>query len=252
MTPSGIEPATFRFVAQHLNHCATAVPYWRHIIYYAKKKSCLAYVSFMQTTHRSKVLLFVIEHHVWKVCDGVGTDLHAFLTLTINGQIHAPANSRGPLYTLSKRPCGQHGRYESSRYCSLALFDSGYSSYRATRNRHYHYVRDMIILSFSTVWYVIATWSAEKVVNLENIKVKVKWSRYRPGVAQRVGTGIALLFHDRGTRRRWAVSSTRRPHFTPGKDPVPIVQRGSVVPRAGLEGRKISSPPGFDPGPSIP
>ena len=33
------------------------------------------------------------------------------------------------------------------------------------------------------------------------IKVKVKWSRYRPGVAQRVGRGIALLFHDRGTRR---------------------------------------------------
>ena len=26
LTPSGIEPATFRFVAQHLNHCATAVP----------------------------------------------------------------------------------------------------------------------------------------------------------------------------------------------------------------------------------
>ena len=27
MTPSGIEPATLRFVAQHLNHCATAVPH---------------------------------------------------------------------------------------------------------------------------------------------------------------------------------------------------------------------------------
>jgi hypothetical protein len=26
MTPSGIEPATFRFVAQYLNHCATAGP----------------------------------------------------------------------------------------------------------------------------------------------------------------------------------------------------------------------------------
>ena len=26
LTPAGIEPVTFRFVAQHLNHCATAVP----------------------------------------------------------------------------------------------------------------------------------------------------------------------------------------------------------------------------------
>ena len=26
VTPAGIEPATFRFVAQHLNHCTTAVP----------------------------------------------------------------------------------------------------------------------------------------------------------------------------------------------------------------------------------
>jgi len=26
MTKPGIEPATFRFVAQYLNHCATAVP----------------------------------------------------------------------------------------------------------------------------------------------------------------------------------------------------------------------------------
>jgi hypothetical protein len=34
------------------------------------------------------------------------------------------------------------------------------------------------------------------------IKVKkLKFARYRPGVAQRVGRGIALLFHDRGTRR---------------------------------------------------
>jgi hypothetical protein len=56
------------------------------------------------------------------------------------------------------------------------------------------------------------------------LKVKVKWSRYRPGVAQRVGRGIALLFHDHGTRRGWMVSSTPRPHFTPRKDLVPILQ----------------------------
>ena len=57
-----------------------------------------------------------------------------------------------------------------------------------------------------------------------------KWSRYRSGVAQRVGRGIALLFHDRGTRREWVVSSTPRPHFTPGKDPVPILQKAGWPP----------------------
>ena len=59
---------------------------------------------------------------------------------------------------------------------------------------------------------------------------KVKWSCYRPGVAQRVGRGIALLFRDRGTRRGWVVSSTPRPHFTPGKDPVPILQEAGWAP----------------------
>jgi len=41
-------------------------------------------------------------------------------------------------------------------------------------------------------------------------------------VAQRVGRGVAVLFYDRSTRRGWVVSSTPRPHFTPGKDPVSI------------------------------
>ena len=35
----------------------------------------------------------------------------------------------------------------------------------------------------------------------ELLTPKVKWSLYGPGVAQRVGRVIALLFHDRGTRR---------------------------------------------------
>jgi len=33
------------------------------------------------------------------------------------------------------------------------------------------------------------------------IKVNLRFSLYRPGAAQRMGRGIALLFHDRGTRR---------------------------------------------------
>jgi hypothetical protein len=71
------------------------------------------------------------------------------------------------------------------------------------------------------------------------VKVKkVKCSRYRPGLAQRVGRGIALLFHDRGTRRGWVVSSTPRPHFTPGKDPVPIAQEAGRAPGLVWTGRK--------------
>ena len=60
--------------------------------------------------------------------------------------------------------------------------------------------------------------------------IKVKWTHYRPGVAQRVGRVIALLFHDRGTRRGWVVSSTPRPHLTPGKDPAPILHEAGWVP----------------------
>jgi len=42
--------------------------------------------------------------------------------------------------------------------------------------------------------------------------------------AHRGSRSIALLFHDHGTRRWWGVSLTSRSLFTPGKDPVPIVQ----------------------------
>ena len=51
-----------------------------------------------------------------------------------------------------------------------------------------------------------------------------------PLQARRVGRGIALLFHDRGTRRRWVVSSTTRLYFIPGKDPVPIIQEAGFAP----------------------
>jgi hypothetical protein len=41
MTPTGIGPATFRFVAQCLNHCATACPRVSH--YYLNKKTYISY-----------------------------------------------------------------------------------------------------------------------------------------------------------------------------------------------------------------
>ena len=49
-------------------------------------------------------------------------------------------------------------------------------------------------------------------------------------MVQRVGRSLALLFHDRDTRKGWVVSSTPRPYFTPGKDPVPIVQEAGWAP----------------------
>ena len=79
--------------------------------------------------------------------------------------------------------------------------------------------------------YWIQIRSASHLTATVRDKSKVKFSRYRPGVAQRVGRSIALLFHDRGTRRGWVVNSMPRPHFTPpGKDPVPILQESGRTP----------------------
>jgi len=49
----------------------------------------------------------------------------------------------------------------------------------------------------------------------------------------------------------WSASRPGRT-LPPGKDPVPILQDAGWAPSPGLDGRKISSPPGFDPGPSSP
>ena len=50
-----------------------------------------------------------------------------------------------------------------------------------------------------------------------------------PLPAQRVGGGIALLFHDHGTRSGSVVSVTHQQHFTPRREPVPIVQEAGWV-----------------------
>ena len=93
-------------------------------------------------------------------------------------------------------------------------------------------VRVLNVLTFCYTWSCIYLYMFIRMYN------KVKCSRYRPGLAQRVGRGIALLFHDRGTRREWVVSSTPRPHFTPGKDPVPILQEAGWAPGLVWTGEK--------------
>ena len=59
------------------------------------------------------------------------------------------------------------------------------------------------------------------------------------------GRGIALFFHDRGTRRGWVVSSTLQPHFTPREIHGTHFTGGWVGLRAGLNGRKNLVPTGI-------
>jgi len=72
-----------------------------------------------------------------------------------------------------------------------------------------------------------------------------------PGVAQRVGRDIALLFHDRGTRKGCGQQHAPAALY-PMERPGTRFKGDWMGPRVGLDGRKISSPPGFDLGPSSP
>jgi hypothetical protein len=57
----------------------------------------------------------------------------------------------------------------------------------------------------------------------------LKHSRYRPKLAYRVDRGIALPLRDLGARGGgWSAPHSGR--FTPGKDPVPIVQEAGWAP----------------------
>ena len=66
--------------------------------------------------------------------------------------------------------------------------------------------------------------------------------------AHRGSRGIALPFHDHGTRRGWGISVTPWPLFTPGKTRYPLYMRlGGPQGRSG-QVQKIWPAPGFDPG----
>jgi hypothetical protein len=67
-----------------------------------------------------------------------------------------------------------------------------------------------------------------------------------------VGRGIALLFHDRGTRRGVSGQQHARAALYPQERPGIHCTGGWVGPRAGLEGAKYLVPTGFDSGPSSP
>jgi hypothetical protein len=79
-------------------------------------------------------------------------------------------------------------------------------------------------------------------------KVKVKCTLVQAlrlctdSMAHRGNRDIALLFHDHGTRSGWGVRVTPRPLFTPGKDPVPVVQEAVWAPGPVWTGAKNLAP----------
>jgi hypothetical protein len=64
-------------------------------------------------------------------------------------------------------------------------------------------------------------------------------------MAHRGSRGIALLFHGHGTKRGGGVRDTPRPLFTPGKDPVPIVQEAGWAPGPVWTGTENLAPTGI-------
>ena len=64
-------------------------------------------------------------------------------------------------------------------------------------------------------------------------------------MAHRGSRGIALPIHDHDTRRGWGLSVMPRPLFTPGKDPVPIVQEVGWAPGPVWTGAENLAPTGI-------
>jgi len=76
--------------------------------------------------------------------------------------------------------------------------------------------------------------------------------KYRPGCGPEGVRDMALLFQDLGARREWVVSSTPWPQFTPGKDPVLIVQEAGWAPGLVWTGTNSRLYRDSMPGPSSP
>ena len=109
----------------------------------------------------------------------------------------------------------------------------------------------VFITEMKSVYSAVRPGSLNKAVCASSLKVNVKYTfvqalRLCTGcTAHRESRGIALLFHDHGTRRGWGASVTPRTLFTPGKDPVPIVQEAGWAPGPVWTGAENLAPTGF-------
>ena len=63
MTQDGVEPATIRFVAQHLNHCATAVPRNRAVERAIMESCSICNIGVPKKMKKSEIT--VCLHYIW-------------------------------------------------------------------------------------------------------------------------------------------------------------------------------------------
>ena len=169
---------------------------------------------------------------------------------------YLPARSQS-LYRLSYPSHGQLYTFYilRLRHCRLLAIFQPFTAQPVTKSYKFCIIK--VPMHFSHTAYLCVTqligWCLEGTnCMFKRKKVKVKWPLYRPGVAQRVGRGIALLFHDHGTRRGVSGQQHAPAALYPRERTGTHFTGGWEGPRAGLDGRKISSPPRFDPGPSSP
>ena len=106
------------------------------------------------------------------------------------------------------------------------------------------YLRSMYLQDFSHRWDFLFQWP---------YKIKVKCTFVQPlrlctgRTAHRGSRGIALPFHDHGTRRGWGVNVTPGRSLPPGKTRCQLYRRLGGPQGRSEQVRKISPPPGFDP-----
>jgi len=105
MTLSEIEPATFRFVEQHLNHCATAVPMFNvcFFVFGATAPNWARASSFMRFLDHTQRRITVGRTPLdeWSACR---RDLYLTTHNTHNAQISMPPVEFEPTVSAGERP----------------------------------------------------------------------------------------------------------------------------------------------------
>ena len=86
MTPAGIEPATFRFVAQHLNHCATVVPVASRHWHICKNSAVCWILKSLHKTNTCTYFKLVLSHAVRyrRVSTAVAIIIRVIYTITVS------------------------------------------------------------------------------------------------------------------------------------------------------------------------